>query len=105
MRAAALLLAILIEACGGAPKLVQRGGECFQATDCAAGLVCIADKDRRSTCDSDLSGVQRTEDAAAPRPDASPDSGEAGATDAATDGSPDAPATDAAADAMDAASD
>lgn len=37
--------------------LVDRGGECFLATDCAAGLVCVDQGNGIRTCTDDLSEV------------------------------------------------
>ncbi len=62
-------------ACSTPPKLVPQGGECFQATDCADGLVCLPEKAGHSTCDSDVGRIQKTEDAAPPRSDAGRDGG------------------------------
>ena len=49
----------LTGACSSASSLVPQGGECFAATDCAAGLVCIPRKDGTRACDSDLSSVEK----------------------------------------------
>ena len=48
---------------------VGNGGQCFAVTDCAAGLVCILQKDGSHVCSSDLSSIQKSES----------DAGEAGA--------------------------
>ena len=84
---------MLAVGCGTKAKLVAQGGECFQATDCADGLVCIPQKDGRRICDNDLSGIQVTEDAAPPPPR---DGGRDGASDGPTDAP--APPTDGEAD-------
>ncbi len=80
------VLAVLASGgCSTKAKLVVQGGECLQATDCVDGLVCVPQKDGRKLCDSDLSGVQTTEDAAGP-PVA-----DAGRRDGAADAISDAP--------------
>jgi hypothetical protein len=40
---------------------IGSGGQCFETTDCAAGLVCIPQKDGSRICSSDLSSIQMTE--------------------------------------------
>ena len=79
-------------ACSTKAKLIAQGGECFQATDCVDGLVCVPQKDGRRICDNDLTPVQSTEDAAAPAV------ADAGPRDASRDGTSDAPLPPADAD-------
>ena len=79
----------LTGACSSASSLVPQGGECFAATDCAAGLVCIPRKDGTRACDSDLSSVEKPAtgtgtDAGAPATDAGPANDAATSTDATT---------------------
>ena len=85
----------VVLACGSAPRAVSEGGDCTQATDCAAGLVCVPRKDKTSVCSGDLSGVQKTE------PPPVVDAGRADAGDAGGDaGKPrDSGARDAESDA------
>ena len=52
-----------VAACSSPASLVANGGECFQATDCQAVLVCIPQTSGTSICSSDLSSIQMTEDA------------------------------------------
>jgi hypothetical protein len=90
----------LTGACGSAASLVPQGGECFAATDCAAGLVCIPRKDGTRACDSDLSSVEKPAtgagtDAGAPAVDAAPADDATTSPDASTP-RPDAGAKDAA---------
>jgi hypothetical protein len=47
--------------CGGPAKAGGEGAECYRAEECAAGLVCIAEK-----CTSDLSSISIVTDAARP---------------------------------------
>jgi hypothetical protein len=55
--------------CGGPAKQGGEGAECYRAEECAAGLVCIAEK-----CTSDLSSVSIVTDAGRPPalPEAAP---------------------------------
>jgi len=86
--AAALGLAFL--ACDANTTRVGAGAECFLATDCEPGLVCVPQQNGSRICSSDLSRV-----AGRPPPEAGPrDSGEAGDADddgAVEDGGEDAP--------------
>ena len=117
----AACIAFLAGACSSAASLVPKGGECFAATDCAAGLVCIPRKDGTRACDSDLTSVEKpatgaSTDAGAPAADAGPADDAATSTDATAPrpdgGSKDAapprdatpPPVDAGVDADDAAS-
>jgi hypothetical protein len=45
------------EACNAKSNLVDKGGECFLATDCQPGLVCIEQANRSRICTDDLSRV------------------------------------------------
>jgi hypothetical protein len=69
-------------ACSNAAKLQGEGGECTQATDCQEGLVCVPQADGTLKCSSDLSSIQKTEEAGA---EAAPPK-EAGADGTAGDG-------------------
>jgi multidrug efflux pump subunit AcrA (membrane-fusion protein) len=86
-------VAFAVFACSTKADLSAQGGPCAFASDCSPGLVCIAQKGGEKTCQSDLTGIQRTAD---PTPDAANDE------DAAADGSTDAPivANDARADVV-----
>ena len=93
-------IAGLAGACSSAASLVPQGGECFVATDCAAGLVCIPRKDGTRACDSDLSTIEKPatgtgKDAGAPATDAAPADDATTSTDA-TAPPPDAGSKDAA---------
>jgi len=70
---AAALACAAVGACSSSPKLVGAGGECFQATDCQDGLVCIPKRGGSSVCSSDLSSIQTTEEAGGAPTDASDD--------------------------------
>jgi hypothetical protein len=81
-------------ACSTPESLAGQGGECFLATDCQPGLVCVPKKDGTRACSSDLSTIEHTPFApgeagvaadAGEAGAASPEAGEAGAsTDSAT---------------------
>jgi hypothetical protein len=58
-----------VAACSSSAKLAGQGGQCFAATDCEDGLVCVPQPDGRSACTNDVSGIVHMEDAAA-MPDA-----------------------------------
>ena len=84
-RAAAALVSIVmalspLAACGSKSKLVPLRAECLQAAECEPGLACVPLNATTRICESDLSGVQKLEDAAPP-PDGSRrgDGGEGGA--------------------------
>lgn len=88
--ATALGLAFL--ACDANTTRVGAGAECFLATDCEPGLVCVPQQNGSRICSSDLSRV-----AGRPPPEAGPrDAGEAG--DADEDAAPEDGGTDAPAD-------
>jgi hypothetical protein len=44
-------------ACDPKVSRVERGGECFIATDCVPGLVCIAGADRVRVCSDEIEKV------------------------------------------------
>jgi hypothetical protein len=46
-----------LAACSKDSSAVARGGECYLATDCAPGLVCVPQKDGRRLCSDDLTGL------------------------------------------------
>ena len=48
---------VLLGACKPEVTPVGPGGECFLATDCAAGLVCVEQPNRSRICTDDLSRV------------------------------------------------
>jgi hypothetical protein len=48
---------LLASACGSSSNAVGPGGECFLATDCAPGLVCIEQANKTRVCSDDLSRV------------------------------------------------
>lgn len=70
------LLLLLPLACTPDTERVGAGGECFIASDCQPGLVCVPQRGGARACSSDLSQVVG-------RP---PAMGEAGAADAESDG-------------------
>src|SRR5207253_1845432 len=90
--ATALAVAItgfVLIACDADTARVGAGAECFLATDCEDGLVCVPQQNGSRICSSDLTRV-----AGRPPPEAGPrDAGEAGDADedANQDGSIDAP--------------
>ena len=84
MTAALLFPAGLALACSSSPALVAAGGDCFAASDCQPGLVCVPQKNGPRVCSSDLSQVTG-------RPPAAGDAAIAEAGEAATD----APVADA----------
>jgi hypothetical protein len=47
----------LVDACSTSSPPVNRGGECFLATDCAPGLVCVEQANKGRTCSDDLTRV------------------------------------------------
>ena len=57
MTAALLVPAVLALACSSSPALVAAGGDCFAASDCEPGLVCVPQKNGPRVCSSDLSQV------------------------------------------------
>ena len=61
------------------------GGECFQATDCGDGVVCVPRADGKRICSTDISGTVSVEDAGGPPP---VDAGDAGPDGARTDAAP-----------------
>lgn len=70
---------LVASACGSGGSPVGRGGECFLATDCAPGLVCIEQANKTRVCSDDLSDVtgrrpeSRQEEAGADEGGAIPD--------------------------------
>ena len=73
-------LAVLVPlACSDKTALSGPGEECFAATDCQAGLVCVPQRTGARLCSSDLTQVEGR-----PPPEAGADAGEAG--DAPTEG-------------------
>lgn len=88
-------------ACDADTTRVGAGAECFLATDCEPGLVCVPQQNGSRICSSDLSRV-----AGRPPPEAGPrDAGEAGDADEdaeVPDAGEDAPVDTGIADAADA---
>jgi hypothetical protein len=70
-------------ACVPSAALVSAGGECFTATDCAPGLVCVPLKGGSRVCSSDLSQV-----VGQPPPEAGVDASADGPAEGAADGPP-----------------
>jgi hypothetical protein len=71
-----IVLGFVAFACAARSSLSGAGGECFAATDCADGLVCVPQRDGSRLCSDDLSQVTG-------RP---PPEGGAGAAEAGGDG-------------------
>ena len=66
-----MIPAVLVVACSSSTALVAAGGECFAASDCAPGLVCVPlQKDGPRVCSADLSQVTGRPPAEAAAPDA-----------------------------------
>ena len=82
---AKLAVALISWACSPTYTPVGPGGECFVATDCAAGLVCLEQPNKTRICSDDLTGV-----AGRARPDGSAPDGAASAQEASTDAVEDA---------------
>src|SRR5688572_33385332 len=49
-------IALAIPSCNASTNLVNKGGECFLASDCAPGLVCV-EVNKQRVCSDDLTGV------------------------------------------------
>ena len=95
----ALLLALLAAlgiACGQTSSVSGPGEECFAASDCAPGLVCVPQRLGSRICSSDLSQVTGRPPAA-PAEAGMAEGGDA-TTDGMTDGPPDAPVQDTGTD-------
>ena len=75
---ALVLPAVLALACSSSPALVAAGGDCFAASDCQPGLVCVPQKNGPRVCSSDLTQVTG-------RPPEEGDAAMAEAGEAATD--------------------
>lgn len=84
-----LVLALFVPlACAPDPALVAAGGECFAATDCEPGLVCVPQRGGARACSSDLSQIVG-------RPPAEAGAADTGGGDGPDEvGSPDAPGQD-----------
>ncbi len=54
-----------VAACGGPAKEGVQGATCFRASECSAGLVCIADATGAKVCTSDLTKVDLHEEGGA----------------------------------------
>lgn len=79
----AMTLAVFVfGACDAKSSLVGPGGECFLASDCLPGLVCVEQANQSRICTDDLSRVAGEAPPEAGAMDADPDAGEGGdATD------------------------
>lgn len=53
----AMVFVSIVSACTAKTTSVGPGGECFLATDCAPGLICIERPDKTRICSDDLSRV------------------------------------------------
>src|SRR5580765_4110322 len=91
--AAFLGLSAATAACGGPAKAAGEGGECFRASECAPGLVCLALPSGEKVCTSDLTSINLHEDSGAaagammmPAGDAAPGAGGGGASGSAGSG-------------------
>jgi hypothetical protein len=62
-----------VAACSKQDSSAPLGGECYLATDCAPGLVCVPQKNGSRICSNDLTGL-----GAAPPEGGMGDAGEAG---------------------------
>ncbi len=82
----ATLLAVPFAACNPDTARVGAGGECFVATDCEQGLVCVPQQNGSRVCSNDLSRISGR-----PPPEAGPRDAVADADDAAQDAPEDAP--------------
>lgn len=49
--------ALLPAACSSNGEQASAGGECFLATDCAPGLICVEQRDGTRRCSDDLTSV------------------------------------------------
>jgi hypothetical protein len=81
---ATLAVVVVGSACTAKVTQVGAGGECFLATDCAPGLICIEQADKTRICSDDLSRV-------AGRPPAEPEEADGGGGEG---GMPEASAND-----------
>lgn len=52
-----ITVGLVVFACASQPSLSGPGEECFAATDCAAGLVCVPQRGGARLCSDDLSQV------------------------------------------------
>lgn len=52
-----ITIGAIVLACASQPSLAGPGEECFAATDCADGLVCVPQRDGARLCSDDLSQV------------------------------------------------
>jgi hypothetical protein len=76
-----LVLAVVVPlACASDPSPVGAGGECFVASDCAPGLVCVPQRGGARACSNDLAQVvgrpppePGDEDAGGDAPEGGPD--------------------------------
>jgi len=73
---------LVAAACGSRASPVGPGGECFLATDCAPGLICVEQSSKARICSDDLSRV-----AGRSPPDAGAEEADTGADAAASDAS------------------
>ena len=73
---------IAVMACSKENAAIEKGGECFFASDCAPGLVCVEQRGKGiRICTDDLSEVAGEPPGMGEEGDASDEGGEAGETD------------------------
>ncbi|MDF2693014.1 MAG: hypothetical protein K0S65_1397 [Labilithrix sp.] len=72
---------VFVSACGSKSSAMGAGDECFLATDCAPGLICIEQANKTRICSDDLSRV-----AGRPPPEGGAE-GDAANEEGGTDGS------------------
>jgi hypothetical protein len=90
-----LAVAAIAAACASSASKVGAGAECFLASDCEDGLVCVPQANGGRVCSSDISRVAGSP----PAEGGAGDANAADATDAPADGPPaDAPVQDTGAD-------
>ena len=87
---------VATSACSSKASLVGPGGECFLATDCAPGLVCVEQANKTRVCSDDLTRVAGRPPPEGGAGDAAEEGGEGG-MDAQTD-SPVTPPVDSGKD-------
>lgn len=85
-----MLVAVAIVACATSSSRAGAGEECFLASDCEDGLVCVPQANGGRVCSNDISRVAGKPPTGEPPSEAGADAAEAG---------PDAPVEDAPMDA------
>jgi hypothetical protein len=77
-----LLWGGFVGACSKQNAAIDRGGECFFASDCAPGLICVEQRDKGiRICTDDLSGVAGDPPDMGEEGDGGDEAGEGGVTD------------------------